>query len=170
MINWGFDFVQYLGFTNPPYFSDLWKDANNQGDNRLEDLKKNLQAWESYENKRNQLDDQLNQANGEFTAIVRVYDLEEGPKDHSGRLATASKMRKQIEETFKVLDDANNELAKLLEDDKKQELADEVTFIIACFLFPFSCAWNNATRVCFQHFLNELHLAEKDFKGVRYKE
>ena len=35
-------------------------------------------------------------------------------------------MRKLIEDTFKKMSDANDELAKLLEDDKKMELADEV--------------------------------------------
>lgn len=108
--------------------TELWKEANKAGDNRLIDLKKNLEAWESYENKRNQLDDQLNQANNEYTNTVRVYDLEAGPKDHTERLATASKMRKQIEETFKQMSGANDELAKLLEEDKKQELAEEVIF------------------------------------------
>ena len=52
--------------------------------------------------------------------------MENGPKDHTNRLATASKMRKLIEDTFKKMSDANDELAKLLEDDKKMELADEV--------------------------------------------
>ena len=85
-----------------------------------------MESWEAYENKRNQLDGQINEANMEFKATVRVYDLEEGPKDHTERLATASKIRKQIEDTFKHMDDANNELAKLLEEDKKQELASEV--------------------------------------------
>ena len=106
--------------------SNTWKEANKLGDDRLDDLKKNLQSWEIYENKRNQVDDQLNQAQGEYKATVRVYDLEQGPKDHTERLATASKMRKQIEDSFKALSDANDELAKLLEDDKKQELGDEV--------------------------------------------
>lgn len=110
---------------------ELWKEANKAGDNRLIDLKKNLEAWESYENKRNQLDDQLNQANNEYTNTVRVYDLEDGPKDHTERLATASKMRKQIEATFKEMSGANDELAKLLEEDKKQELAEEVIFVFA---------------------------------------
>lgn len=39
----------------------LWKEANNKGEDRLEDLKNNLVAWEAYENKRNQLDGQLNE-------------------------------------------------------------------------------------------------------------
>ena len=139
----------------------LWKEANNKGEDRLEDLKNNLVAWEAYENKRNQLDDQLNQvgnttffstitfwavllalkrpmfiligvpmwlqAEAEYKNTCRVYDLEEGPKDYTGRLATASKYRKQIEDTFKGMSGANDELAKLLEEDKKDELATEVT-------------------------------------------
>jgi len=105
----------------------LWKEANNKGEDRLEDLKNNLVAWEAYENKRNQLDDQLNQAQAEYQSTVRVYDLEGGPKDHTERLATASKYRKQIEETFKGMSGANDELAKLLEEDKKDELAAETS-------------------------------------------
>ena len=46
----------------------LWKEANNKGEDRLEDLKNNLVAWEAYENKRNQLDGQLNEVGkSEFT-------------------------------------------------------------------------------------------------------
>ena len=68
---------------------------------------------------------------------MRVYDLEGGPKDHTERLATASKYRKQIEETFKGMCGANDELAKLLEEDKKDELAAEV--IYPCLSYaPFS--------------------------------
>ena len=39
----------------------------------------------------------------EFKATVRVYNLEAGPKDHTERLATASKMRKLIEDTYGVI-------------------------------------------------------------------
>ena len=105
----------------------LWNQANKEGDERLFALKRNLESWESYEKQRNALDDQLNAANMEYNNSVRVYDLEAGPKDHTERLATASKMRKQIEETFKKMSAANDELAKLLEDDKRSELASEVS-------------------------------------------
>ena len=39
-----------------------------------------------------------------------------------------AKWRKTVEDTFKKMSDANDELAKLLEDDKKNELAEEVLF------------------------------------------
>jgi hypothetical protein len=73
------------------------------------------------------LDDKINGAQAEYDASVRVYDLEFGPKDHTERLATASKMRKNIEDTFQAMSGANDELAKLLDDDKRSELANEVT-------------------------------------------
>merc|ERR1712038_1625622 len=77
--------------------NQLWKDSNNVGDNRLEDLKKNLESWESYEKQRNTLDGHIDGAQKEF------------------------------EDTCKKMSDANDELAKLLEDDKKNELAEEVS-------------------------------------------
>ena len=48
--------------------------------------------------------------------------------EHTERLATASKMRKQIEDTFGKMSGANDELAKLLEDEKKSELESEVKY------------------------------------------
>jgi len=107
--------------------NQLWKDSNNVGDNRLEDLKKNLESWESYEKQRNTLDGHIDGAQKEFEDTCRVYNLETGPKDYVTRVATAAKWRKTVEDTFKKMSDANDELAKLLEDDKKNELAEEVS-------------------------------------------
>ena len=42
-------------------------------------------------------------------------------------MATASKIRKQIEDTFGKMSGANDELAKLLEDEKRSELESEVS-------------------------------------------
>jgi hypothetical protein len=106
--------------------NNLWKEANKVGDDRLDGLKKNLESWESYEKQRNTLDVQIDGANKEYQSTCRVYSLEGGPKEHTERLATASKMRKQIEDTFGKMSGANDELAKLLEDEKKSELESEV--------------------------------------------
>ena len=57
----------------------------------------------------------------------QVYNLVEGPKDYQNRLKTAADIRKDIEATFKTVSDANDILAKLLSDDKKAELAEEVS-------------------------------------------
>ena len=85
-----------------------------------------MESWGGYEDQRNKLDGQINEADVEFKNTVRIYNLEEGPKNHTERLATASRMRKQIEETYQKMSGANDELAKMLEDDMKNELQDEV--------------------------------------------
>ena len=60
----------------------LWKEANNKGEDRLEDLKNNLVAWEAYENKRNQLDGQLNEVSfvllffTDYSAVATVAILQ----------------------------------------------------------------------------------------------
>ena len=58
-----------------------------------------------------------------------MYDLVEGPKDDQNRMKTAAEMRKDIEATYGSLSGANDILAKLLTDDKKAELAEEVSKI-----------------------------------------
>jgi hypothetical protein len=104
----------------------LWVDANKQAENRLAALKDNLSAWERYERERDGLAAKLDAAEGEMMDTKRVYDLVEGPKDYQNRLKTAAEMRKDIEATFQSLSGANDILAKLLTDDKKAELAEEV--------------------------------------------
>lgn len=104
----------------------LWTDANKQGEDRLVALKDNLSAWERYERERDALCSKLDGAEGEMMDTKRVYDLVEGPKDYQQRLKTAADMRKDIENTFKTVSGANDILAKLLSDDKKAELAEEV--------------------------------------------
>ena len=42
---------------------------------RLDDLKKNFELWEGYENFRNKFDGQLNEAEVEFKSTVRIYNL-----------------------------------------------------------------------------------------------
>ena len=93
---------------------------------RLDDLKKNLESWEGYENFRNKLDGQINEAEVEFKSTVRIYNLEAGPKNHTERLATAAKMRKLIDETMAKYKGANDELAKMLPEDTKDEMQEEV--------------------------------------------
>ena len=66
----------------------------------------------------------------------QVYDLVEGPKDYQQRLKTAADIRKDIEATFLTVSGANDILAKLLSDDKKAELAEEVCLFV-CFMFSY---------------------------------
>ena len=114
------------GDLKPPKLKLQWSLINYINHFRLDDLKKNLESWEGYENFRNKLDGQINEAEVEFKSTVRIYNLEEGPKNHTERLATASKMRKLIEETMAKYKGANDCLAIMLPDDTKDEMQEEV--------------------------------------------
>jgi len=106
--------------------SDLWDETNKIALDRLNRLRDNLSAWERYENKRNELADKIASANRELDDIKKLYDLTSGTEDHGKRLKTAANIRKDIENTFKLVDDANNIVQKLLTDEMKAELNDQV--------------------------------------------
>lgn len=106
--------------------SDLWEETNTVALDRLNRLRDNLSAWERYENKRNDLADKLAGANRELEDIKKLYDLGAGTEDNAKRLKTAANIRKDIENTFKLVDDANNIVQVLLTEDLKAELNDQV--------------------------------------------
>ena len=70
--------------------------------------------------------DKLANANRELDDIKKVYDLTAGAEDHKNRLKTAENIRKDIENTFKTVDDANNIVQTLLTEDMQAELNEQV--------------------------------------------
>lgn len=70
--------------------------------------------------------DKLANANRELDDIKKLYDLTAGVEDHKNRLKTAENIRKDIEATFKTVDDANNIVQTLLTEDMQAELNDQV--------------------------------------------
>merc|ERR1719391_116828 len=106
--------------------SDLWDETNKLALDRLNRLRDNLSAWERYENKRNDLGDKLANAQRELDDIKKLYDLTAGSEDHGKRLKIAVTIRKDIEATFKTVDDANNIVQVLLTEEMKAELNDQV--------------------------------------------
>jgi len=107
--------------------SDLWDETNKLALDRLERLRDNLSAWERYENKRNELGDKIASANRELDDIKKLYDLTAGSEDHVKRVKTAVGIRKDIENTFKLVEDANNIVQVLLTEEMKAELNDQVS-------------------------------------------
>jgi len=106
--------------------SELWEETNKLALDRLDRLRDNLSAWERYENKRNELGDKLAKAGRELEDIKKLYDLEGGVEDHKRRLKVAADIRKDVEGTFKTVDDANNIVQVLLTEEMKAELNDQV--------------------------------------------
>lgn len=70
--------------------------------------------------------DKLAGANRELEDIKKLYDFGAGAEDHGKRLKNASNIRKDIENTFKLVDDANNIVQGLLTEEMKAELNDQV--------------------------------------------
>jgi len=105
---------------------EQWEETNKEALDRLNRLRDNLSAWERYENKRNDLADKLANGDRELDDIRKVYDMAAGEEDYKNRLKTAANIRKDIEGTFKTVDDANNIVQVLLTDDMKAELNEQV--------------------------------------------
>lgn len=104
----------------------VWDECNREGDKRLEALKENLASWEKYEGQRNDLCDKLNGAEATHMSMLKIFKLEAGPKEQETRIKTAAKIRKDLESVFKGVSDNNDILQRMLDDDKKAELTDEV--------------------------------------------
>ena len=58
--------------------------------------------------------------------IAQVYDMTAGPEDHKNRVKRAVTIRKNIDETYHVMNGANEILQLLLTDDMKEELNNAV--------------------------------------------
>ena len=71
--------------------------------------------------------DKIASANRELDDIKKLYDLTAGSEDHVKRVKTAVGIRKDIENTFKLVEDANNIVQVLLTEEMKAELNDQVS-------------------------------------------
>jgi len=104
----------------------LWEETLKVAEERLNNLKDNLAAWERYEQKRDDLVNKLDNADRELIDIKKVYDMAEGPKDYQNRLKTAAGIRKDLDEVYGIMNGANEILQLLLTDDMKAQLNDAV--------------------------------------------
>jgi hypothetical protein len=86
------------------------------------------------------LNEKLNEAEQEHINTKKLYCNEEGNKDYTKRMTTASDMRKQTEDIFGQVNCANDILSKLMGDCKKAELLKEV--------HTFSFSSSNTTVHC----------------------
>lgn len=104
----------------------LWKETEDSALDRLQRLRDNMAAWERFENKERDLTAKLDGADNELEDIKKLYNLDAGVEDHKNRLKTAANIRKAIEETFKMVKDANEIVQVLLTDDMKSQLNSQV--------------------------------------------
>jgi len=109
---------------------DAWEDTTEKAQARKKALSDNLGSWEIFEDKRQECHKQLDQADAEFEAIKKIFDLRGGPSDHTLRMKTAKIYRSTIEGIFKTVKDSNDILQQMLPDDKKAEMNNYVAELV----------------------------------------
>jgi len=105
---------------------ELWKLTNNSALDRLQRLRDNQNAWEQFENKRNDLTVMLDKADAELEDIKKLYDLTAGSEDHTNRVKTAVTIRKDILNVFATVKKSNEVVQVLLTEDMKEVLNEQV--------------------------------------------
>merc|ERR1719348_74504 len=108
---------------------EAWDDTLEKAHARKKALVDNLASWELFEEQKVENHKQLDQADEEFAAIKKIFDLTNGPADYEARMKTAANYRKTIEETFNTVGGANDCLQQLLPDEKKEPMHGEVAEI-----------------------------------------
>ena len=106
---------------------DAWDDTNEKAQTRKKDLVDNLSSWEVFEEQKVECHKHLDGADQEFENIKKIFNLKDGPEDHTARVKTAATIRKTIEDVFNTTSDANTCLQKMLPEDQKPQMMDQIT-------------------------------------------
>merc|ERR1719186_338110 len=86
-----------------------------------------MNSWETFEEQKVECHKQLDGADAEFEAIKKIFDLKAGPEDYATRMKTAAGFRKTIEDIFNKTSGANDCLQRMLPDDKKPDMTEQIT-------------------------------------------
>jgi len=106
---------------------EAWDDTNEKAQARKKDLVDNMNSWETFEEQKVECHKQLDGADAEFEAIKKIFDLKAGPEDYATRMKTAAGFRKTIEDIFNKTSGANDCLQRMLPDDKKPDMTEQIT-------------------------------------------
>jgi len=105
---------------------EAWDIANKCALERKNALNENLESWHIFEEKRVDCSKHLDMADTELKSIKKNFNMERGPQELSDKLKTAAAMRFEIEELFKVTENAFTILCVFAPDDKKKEMEAHV--------------------------------------------
>jgi len=106
---------------------EAWEDTNEKAQTRKKALVDNMNAWETFEEKKVECHKQLDATNTEYESIRKIFDLKSGPADYVVRMKTAANFRSTIEGLFNTCSVANDCLQLMLPDEKKPEISDQIT-------------------------------------------
>ena len=106
---------------------EAWDDTNEKAQTRKKDLVDNLNSWEVFEEQKVECHKHLDAADQEFELIKKIFNLKDGPEDYETRMKTAAGFRKTIEEVFSTTSAANDCLQKMLPEEQKPQMIDQIT-------------------------------------------
>jgi len=105
---------------------NLWATTNDGAKKRLDDLKGNAGAWNTFAEKCQQLQGQVQTAQKQIDDVKKLYDIAAAKTDYEERMERAAAIKKDIEKSFNGVVEANNVLQVLADDDVKVQLTQEV--------------------------------------------
>ena len=105
---------------------EAWDDTNEKAQARKKALVDNMSSWEIFEEQKVECHKHLDAADQEFEQIKKIFNLTEGPADYAVRIKTAAGFRKTIEEVFGTTTGANDCLQRMLPEDQKPNMTDQI--------------------------------------------
>jgi len=105
---------------------NLWKTTTETAKQRLDDLKSNAGNWNTFAEKCQLLQTQVQTAQKQIEDVKKLYDIAKAKEDHKERVDRATTIKNDITKSFAGVSDANAVLQVLADDDVKAQLTQEV--------------------------------------------
>jgi len=105
---------------------NLWANTNDSAKKRLDDLKGNAGAWNTFAEKCSLLQTQVQTAQKQIDDVKKLYDMPAAKTDYVERMDKAKIAKADIEKSFNGVVEANDVLQVLADDDVKMQLTQEV--------------------------------------------
>jgi len=107
--------------------NELWKKTNEEAKNRLNGLKNNSGAWNSFADKCSILNTHVQTAQKQINDVKKLYDIPGAANDYKERMNKAASIKEEIDRTLAGVEEADNVLQQLADPDTKAQLTQEVT-------------------------------------------
>jgi len=104
----------------------LWDNTNKTAKDRLDDLKTNAGNWNTFAEKCQQLQGEVQTAQKQIDDVKKLYDMTKAVDDYKERMSRGGEIKAKIERTFTAVCAANDVLQVLADDGTKAQLSEEV--------------------------------------------
>merc|ERR1719430_1707589 len=104
----------------------LWDNTTETAKKRLDDLRSNAGNWNTFAEKCQLLQTQVQTGQKQIDDVKKLYDIAKAKDDHKERVANVENIKNSINKTFNAVCDANAVLQVLADDDVKVQLTQEV--------------------------------------------